>query len=499
MSKAPNILFIHSDSFDGRLLGCMNHPSMRGATPNIDRLAARGTIFENAYSNNPLCCPSRASMWSGQYTHHCEGWNNYKGLDGDPETFATKLADAGYRTGIFGKQDYLSGTHGPRARIPSWSRAAGIARSVHGEGHTPKVIGEPLDRVHGKDWQTVDSGKEWLKETSGHDDSFFLYLGFNAPHHPFLTSSKYLEKISADAVNLPLEDRLHHPVLPFQQMQKNWRHALDEESLLLRRQIYFAMIAEVDAMVGEVLAALEDSGLAQNTVVFFSSDHGEMAGEHGQYLKLTHFEASARVPLIVSGPDVLKAQRVSRPVSLVDLTPTFLDLAGSDTAGELDGCSLSADLFGGTSIHPGTVLAEYHSTTCPTGAFLLREGDWKYHVFAGFAPLLFNLKDDPDELLDRAGSNPEKVTEMDTKLREMMDYEAVDARAKEYDREQFATWREEQIQAGTYRDRMAELYSGIWLEPRTARPWTDAEESRIETWLAGNPVSLPDIPCIDDL
>src|SRR5690606_5518683 len=106
--RGKNIVFIQCDSMDGRVMGCMNHPAMAAATPNMDGLASQGVLFRNAYCNNPICCPSRASMWSGQYTHHCEGWNNYKGLEEDAATFQTVIAKAGYQTAAFGKTDYLS-------------------------------------------------------------------------------------------------------------------------------------------------------------------------------------------------------------------------------------------------------------------------------------------------------------------------------------------------------------------------------------------------------
>lgn len=120
-------------------MGCMGHAATRRATPNLDALAAGGVLFRNAYTNNPICCPSRASMWSGQFTHHCEGWNNYKGLEPDTPTFRTRLDAAGYRTQTFGKTDYLSGHHTVRARVSPWTRAANIRRPAYNM-HGPKIF-----------------------------------------------------------------------------------------------------------------------------------------------------------------------------------------------------------------------------------------------------------------------------------------------------------------------------------------------------------------------
>ena len=133
-----NILFIQCDSMDGRVMGCMGHPAMGRATPHLDALARRGALFRNAYTNNPICCPARAVMWSGRYTHHCEAWNNHKGLEEGDETFRTQLDAAGYVTETSGKEDYLSGGHTVRARVSAWTRSAGIDRPSYRMG--PPVV-----------------------------------------------------------------------------------------------------------------------------------------------------------------------------------------------------------------------------------------------------------------------------------------------------------------------------------------------------------------------
>ena len=124
----PNILLIQSDSQDGRLMGCMGHPAMVNTTPAHDRLCREGAIFRNAYCNSPICCPSRASMWSGLYTHHCKGWNNYKGLEPQTPTFLEALDYAGYDCEVIGRTDHYSGRHTSRARVTSWLRSAGIMK-----------------------------------------------------------------------------------------------------------------------------------------------------------------------------------------------------------------------------------------------------------------------------------------------------------------------------------------------------------------------------------
>ncbi len=466
-------------------MGCMGHPAMRGATPNMDRLAERGVLFRNMYCNNPVCCPSRSSMFSGRFTHHCEGWNNYKGLEPGETTFLTKLADAGYGVETFGKTDYVSGHHTVRARVTPWTRAAGIRRPEY-RMPGPQVIEEDRERVAEHDWRNVDRAVDWLGERGGEQAPFLLYLGLNQPHPRFCTSRRYLDRIDPDAVRLPPPDESGHPVMELMQLKKNWMHGLDERTMRLVRRIYFGMVAEVDAMLGRVLDAVERTGLAETTLVFFTSDHGEMNMEHDQFYKMCHYEPSARVPLIVAGPGVQQGRQVETLTSLIHLHPTVTNLAGLPREGRLDGESLLPELGGEGPARPDRAFAEFHGSSSRTGAFMLRLGPWKYVAYPGFDPQLFNLDDDPWEVSDLAGKRPEVVTNMDSALRRLVDYEAVDARVKEYDRQSFRHWRQGQLDAGTYRESMARIFSG-WdgVEAAEADPWTDEDEERVEAWLAG--------------
>ncbi len=481
--RKANIVFVQTDSHDGRVMGCMGHPAMGRATPNMDALARRGALFRTAYANNPICCPSRASMWSGLYTHHCEGWNNYKGLEPDTPTFRTRLDAAGYRTRTFGKTDYLSGAHTIRARVTAWTRSAGIMRPAY-RINPPLILDEDKPRIHTHDWDDVGRSIDWLGESARGNDPFMLYLGIRAPHPGFTSSRAYLEMVDEAGVTVPPADREDHPCMRYQRVSKNWEHGFSEEMVRKVRRIYFAMIAEVDAMLGRVLAAVDELGLADSTYVLFASDHGEMAMEHRQYYKMNLYEPSVRVPLIVAGPGVRAGAAVDTPVSLVDVYPTLTDMASLPRPAGLDGQSLMPELTGAPSRHPGWVLSEYHDTSVNTGTFMLRRGDWKYVAYVGCEPQLFNLAEDPHEIDNLARPRPEVVAEMDARLREIVDYEAVDARVKDYDRRSFRQWRHEQKAAGTYARTMARIYSG-WddLEESSDVQWTAADEAAIEKWL----------------
>jgi arylsulfatase K len=481
----PNILFVECDSMDGRIMGCMGHPAMSRATPNLDMLARRGVLFRNTFCNNPICCPSRASMWSGQYTHTCEGWNNYKGLEPDTPTFRDQLDAGGYVTQTFGKTDYLSGQHTIRARVTPWTRAANIMRPSY-RMPGPHIVQDDRARVHVRDWQDVDSSISWLHEYAECRDSpFWLYLGIRAPHPRFAISRRYLDAIDPSGILLPPPDESDHPVMTYTRVARNWRFGFSDDVARTVRYIYFAMVAEVDAMVGEVLAALDSLGLTDSTYVIFTSDHGELAMEHQQFYKMSMYEPSVRVPLIVSGPGVRRGTEVTDLVSLIDIYPTLMDMASLPHPQGLQGHSLAPLLTGDTSERPDWVLSEFHGTAINTGMTMLRRDDWKYITYVGYEPQLFNLADDPWEVNNLAQVRPNVVAELEAQLCQVVDYREADARAKAYDKRSFRRWRDEQKTAGTYEQTMARIYSG-WddLPDDEVQPWTDEDERLIEAWLA---------------
>jgi arylsulfatase K len=483
--RPPNILLIQTDSQDGRVLGCMGHPAMRRATPNLDALARRGVLFRNAYTNNPICCPARSVMWSGTYTHHCEAWNNYKGLEPDTPTFLTHIDATEYASRVVGRTDHLSGRHTVRARVSAWTRSAAIPRPTY-RVPAPEIVEDGAERFSDTDWGRVDEAVAALETFAARPDRpFFLYLGTGAPHPPFTISRRYLDLIDEAGVTVPPLDETEHPVMEHRHVEMNWRHGLSDDRIRQVRHIYFAMCAEVDAMMGPVLATLDRLGLADSTCVIFTSDHGEMAMEHRQWYKMSAFEPSSHIPMILAGPGLPQGTVVDTPVSLVDIYATLMDLAGIDRPAGLDGHSLLPLARGEPSDHPGWALMEYHDTTAITGIFMLRRGDWKYVLHVGRRPQLFHLGDDPWEVHDLAESRPDVVAEMDALLRSIVDPEEVDARAKAYDRASFRRWRAEQKAAGTYEETMARIFSGFdRLPDEEVRPWTASDEARIEAWLA---------------
>ncbi|MFW6279521.1 MAG: sulfatase [Planctomycetota bacterium] len=492
----PNILFIHAESMDGRKMGCMGNGAMTEATPHLDSLAERGTLFTEAYSNCPVCNPSRASMWSGKYPHFYDCWNNHEGLDEAVPTFRTTFQRAGYRTAAIGPLDYQWGKHSIRDRIGSWTRSAEIHRPI---SRTPMPqIADDDQPTWGGDWERTHQATNFLRKAAGGDRPFMLYLTTGLVHPAFCAQKQYLERINEDEIQIPPTlgglDRAEHPVDKYMRITKNCSRPFSPSLVRKMRHIYYAMISTLDDMVGHILRTLRDLGLSESTYIVFSSDHGEMAGEHNQILKRSMYEASVHEPLIIAGPDVEQGATVSRPVSLIDLYPTLMDMARisyNDFASHprypdsLDGQSLMP-LLGGENdpSRRDWVFGEYNGDRCCTGSYMLRRGRWKYIKHVGYNPKLFDLQDDPWEENNVAAEKPEIAAEMEGILADNFACEQIDARAKSYDRQSFRQWRRHAREEGTYRETMAHVYSGYDRQSiEELRPWREEDEQKIEQWL----------------
>jgi arylsulfatase K len=485
-----NVCLIQFDSWDGRILGGMGHAAVQNATPNCDRLSERGVLFRNAYCSHPICCPSRANMWSGRYTHHVESWNNYKGLEPGATTFKDRLEEVGYRfaseQGGIGKHDYRSGGHSQLARITAWTATANINLPFF-RPDPPRVIESRERRVHKRDWELVDRACAWLTQNARGEGPFFLYVSMGIPHPAFVTSRYWLSRIDMDAVTIPPADDEDHPVMRFQRTAKNWGYGFDDDTVRRTRAIYYAMCAEADAMVGQLLDRLEDLGLDEDTYVILTSDHGENNMEHRQWYKMNMYESSVRVPLIVAGPGLLEGATIDNVVSLIDLYPTLVDMGRATAPDDPDGESLMPLLAGRTTASRNWALAIFTGCSANTSMFMLRRGNWKYVAYPGYKPQLFNLKDDPQEVHDLADLRTSMVNEMDRRLRSIVDYEEVHGRWLQYCRTAFRQWRGQvttqpvhlkeygaDIAAASYEQIMANTYIG----------WDERWSKKLDDWLA---------------
>jgi arylsulfatase K len=488
--KRKNICLIQFDSWDGRVLGSMGHAAVKNATPNCDRLARQGVLFRNAYCGHPICCPSRANMWSGKYTHHVESWDNYKGLEPGEPTFKDRLEKVGYRfasgEGGIGKHDYRSGGHSQLARITGLAATANISLPFF-RPEAPRIIESQEKRVHKHDWELVDQACAWLTQNAHGEQPFFLYVSIGIPHPAFVTSRYWLSRIDTDAVTIPPADDEDHPVMHFQRVAKNWQHGFDDNTVRRTRAIYYAMCAEGDAMVGQLLDKLSALGLDAETYVILISDHGENNMEHRQWYKMNMYESSVRVPFIVAGPGLLRGAAIDNVVSLIDLYPTLMDMGRTAGPDGLDGESLMPLLTGRTTRSRNWALALFTGCSANTSMFMLRQGDWKYVAYPGYKPQLFNLRDDPDEVHNLADRRAEVTGNMDRQLRSIVDYDEVNGRWVRYCKSAFRQWRDQikthpvklkeygsDITAANYEQIMANTYIG----------WNDDWAKKVEDWLA---------------
>ncbi|MFW6257113.1 MAG: sulfatase-like hydrolase/transferase, partial [Bacillota bacterium] len=321
--ETKNIIIFHAESWDGRMLGSMGHPALKEATPNVDALAERGVMFENTYSSHPICCPSRANMWSGKYTHNCESWNNFKGLETNMWAFPEAVSET-HNVGFFGKRDYRSGGHTLLARLSAWLGPVNKNRPVFDRDNSQdfKVMDNEKRRCHTGDWEKIDKAVQFLEDQQNEEKPFFLTISSSLVHPHFTTNQYWLDKIPEELVDIPPEDNTEHPAIAYQRMAKAWRYGFDEETVRKVRRIYMAMCAEADALLGELVDAVDNMGLTDDTIIIFLSDHGELALEHQDWYKMSLYEGSVRVPLVIAGPGLEKGLRLPNIVSLIDICPT---------------------------------------------------------------------------------------------------------------------------------------------------------------------------------
>jgi arylsulfatase K len=495
----PHIIHIHVESMDGRMFGAAGNQSLESATPNIDSIAANGIRFTNAYSNYPVCNPSRASMFTGQYAHHYDCWNNHEGLRPSTATLFDLLQSSGYRTHAIGPIDYEYGLHSIRDRIGSWTRAAGIMRPIC---RTPIPEVSASKDFFSADRQRTDESVQLIHNMADADEPTYLYFTTGLVHPAFQAHPGHMACVDSGRIEVPPTlfdmDATTHPVLRYIRATKHCENRFSESLVLEMRHIYAAMVVALDELVGRILQAVRASGSEDHTWIIFSSDHGEMAGEQNQVLKRTMFEPSIHVPLVVAGPDCVRGETYDTPVSIVDLYPTILELAGiryEDACGSVsaDKASLPDAPVGETLVPQFTSMAprsrdwafaEYHGDRCLTGTYMIRRGSWKYVRYEGFAPQLYNIDNDRWEEHDIARDHPDVVRRLDELLTSNIDCEEIDRRAKRYDKTSFQTWRDSLGSRNEYEDTMSRVYSGFdHLCIEDIMLWRDEDEQKIRAWM----------------
>lgn len=448
--SAPNVLILMSDQHRRSAMGAAGDPV--AITPHLDRLASESVCFTQAYCTNPVCAPSRASILTGRYAHNLETRGNAKPFSFRHQTIAGDFGSAGYLTALVGKMHMVDAqTHGFHYKVEfnDWLQYLGPGARLYADelggpnagAGLPEIPDLWLDRDPWKGHRTPDGrlgtvavGRPSLMEERDHFDNFvaresirflenyaqtsqpfLLVASFLKPHDPFMPARRFAEKFSAAHMTLSptwgKADLAHLPAAVRGSIAEcRWTPELKQPAAARERMAcYYGSLAQMDDCAGQVLAALGRLGLDRNTIVIYTSDHGEMLGDLGLWNKFEFYEGSCGVPFMVRVPGAAPAQ-CPQPVSLISLRSTLAELCQVSVPPPVDGRS-----FAFLVRHPqsqakyGPVFAEF-DLGLATAKYMIRDGDYKYTFRVHDRDELYDLRDDPHELRNLAAEPEHRST-----------------------------------------------------------------------------------------
>ena len=421
MSK-KNIIYILSDQHNPFVMGNAGDPYVR--TPNLDKLYENGTGFDNCYCSSPLCVPSRSGIMTGQLPSHNGVCNNMQALSSCNATLAASLTIGGYETVLSGRMHFVG-----------WDQWHGFEKHLVGD-ITPDFVGEDNEaEIYGSfkrssgqnltsirksgagnsavldyDLDVLNTACSYL-ETRCDDRPLFMTIGFYGPHCPYIAPKELYDYYydilpEIDFPSKEERDRMHPA-------ERKWfeNRKIDEVSKADVRRIraaYYSMVELLDSYVGRIIETVDRTLGLDNTLLVYTSDHGDNIGEHGYFWKTNFYDAAARVPMVFAGSGIKKARRVKEVSSLLDLAPTLLDFSESDMLPSMDGLNLLPVLYGKEEMDQNRIAVSMCSDIKGDNpSLMLRRGRYKYVSHAGYEmPQLFDMEADPHECLDIA-SMPE--------------------------------------------------------------------------------------------
>ena len=449
-----NLLILMSDQHSRDAMGCAGHPVVR--TPNLDQLAEQGTRFTSAYTPCPICVPARASFATGQYVHQIGYWDNAHPYEGKVEGWGHRLIENGHRVESIGKlhhrfdedSDGYSRHHIPlnvvdgvgdvmsslREDIPVRSSNREAIKSARGGESTYLDYDERI----------ADNAEEWLadaavRKAAGDDTPWAAFVSFVCPHPPYVCPPDLFDEYF-NHPDLPMPTQWRREAWPDHPALNEFRRVMQcdqpfsEEEIRRVMAAYYGATTWMDLQLGRVLAALTTQGLAQDTRVIYTSDHGESLGRRGLFGKFTMYEESAGVPLILAGPDVPAGRICRTPANLVDIQQSALDCVGltpSEADAKLPGKSLF-QIADEPDDLDRVAFSEYHAVASTSAQFMLRKGSHKLIHYTGQPTQLFDLDNDPNETENLAGRKDCRPLQLglEEELRRIVSPEEIDARAK---------------------------------------------------------------------
>jgi arylsulfatase A-like enzyme len=430
----PNILLILPDQMRASAMGCDGNSQVK--TPAIDRLAAAGIRFKNTYANVPVCCPARAIMLTGTYPHVNGMMANDLRLREEQVTIAEILRDDGYRTGFIGKWHLDGGPRDP-GFVPPGPRRQGFDYWAAYECHhkhfrptyfrdTPEII--TIDKFEPE--ASCDFAVEFLRDQPK-EQPFFLTVQMGPPHDPYGAPEEYMRQYIPERIvpseNWQPNSETRPPAPTGKRPAGNAISPNVEPGGLEEIAAYYAAITALDDQVDRLMKTLQERGLYENTIIVFTSDHGDMLGSHGMRRKRKPHDESARVPGIVSWPArIAKGKVVDTLFSHVDIAPTLLALSGKAVPSNMQGSDLSRVALGQTTDGPEAVLLQIFVPFNPDGIARPWRGIvTSQHTYARYEDsgwVLFDRVADPSEL-NNLIDDPKHATlknELDAKLAALM-------------------------------------------------------------------------------
>jgi len=401
----------------------------------MDRVASRSWRFTQACAPSSICVPARASVAAGKYVHEIGYWSSAEAYDGRVRSWAHQVREAGVEAVSIGKLHYRNGEDDTGfaqqlepIHIPGgigWVR--GLLRkplcSYDATAELAQDIGPGETDYQAFDQRVAEAAEAWLSDPQRSERDWCAFVSFLSPHYPLIAPPKDFELYDPKPLEGGPEPVPDHPVLKEIAAFFDHDRFFTEETRGIARASYRALCTFVDRQVGRVLDALERSGQAEDTLIILTSDHGDMLGEQGFWVKSVMYDSASRVPLLLSGPGVDPGES-DTAVSLIDIAPTIAAWFGLDTH-----AYSGHDLL--QPLDPDrTILSEYHDGGASVGITMVRWAHWKYvHYAEGHPPQMFDLEADPEERTDLASNREDIVKEGRRRMGALLDAEAVNIRA----------------------------------------------------------------------